>query len=428
MRVVLHAGLHKSGTTTVQFGWRQAYADGESVWYPADKGAKLPGHHGLVWPLLDAFTERRANDLVWGSTLSRRVTNLTHTVEAAVERGVDVLLISTEELDRIAASDVDRFTDMLDGHDVTVLITATRPLHRWCSGWQELVKHGLSEYPRDAAEDVMAFASLSDGRLEELFGLFPASRRVVRVVRTSPLEESLAQDLAELIGLDWPAIEEPAAPRNISMGADVEILRRINRADLALGTVHGGGRQVIARLTEDERKYEDRPELAARYEPPPQFWASAARERQFLTEPAAASGVEVVDPHGQLADWLDDTPPAWYDEISRREVVLPDLDVPVDTSRLLWRVRQERSALRVLHERAEAREAALQVAAERTAEAHRKELVDLEKAHRKEVAAVNEAWSQRTPYRRVRRVAGRVRRRLKRSVRSVKGRLRRDES
>jgi len=345
MKIVLHAGLHKSGTTTIQYQWRAAYRDPREVWYPALPGTKLPGHHAVMWPLLDAYREQSAADLVWSKSLNRALFDLREVVAEAVAKDVRVLVFSTEELDRLQPADVPRFQEILEPHDVVTVFTATRPLHRWSSGWQELVKHGLHEYPRDAAADIMSFASLTPGRLEQLTGLLPAERRIVRIVRTTPIEESLPEDLSALLGLEWPDVD-PEPVRNVSLGADTEIVRRINRADLAMGTLHGGGRDRLNKIKLASPDYATNAELADAYQLPAEFWEAAKLELDFLSRGGEGSSVEVSDPHEQLRDWLDPEPPSWYAAISEREAVVPELDSPRGLSESLWRVRQERSALR----------------------------------------------------------------------------------
>lgn len=357
MKIVLHAGLHKSGTTSVQMYWREAFRQGGAVWYPGE-GNRLPGHHSAIWPLMECFRGTEHADLVWARSLYRGRARLAEWVQSAEATGVEVLLVSTEELDRFGTADVSRFTDVLAGHDVTTLVTVTRPLHRWCSGWQTLVKHGLSQYPREASRHVLAYGSLGVGRLEQLVTQIPAQRRVIRVVRTSPHEESLPQDLAELVDVHCPQDVHTLTARNTSIGSDVEILRRINRADMSMGTVYGQGRKFLRSLDRQDLQYVEKPELAAMYEPPGEFWKAAEAERDFLCGGAAAVDVEVVDPHGEAEHWLNDQPASWYAEISRREAVLPELDDPTDESELLWRVRQERSALEARLGRAEKRAAA----------------------------------------------------------------------
>ena len=66
MQVIVHAGLHKSGTTSLQEAWRRAYADHPAVWYPPPPPGP-PGHHRLFRPLLRAFTDGLAPDLLGAS-------------------------------------------------------------------------------------------------------------------------------------------------------------------------------------------------------------------------------------------------------------------------------------------------------------------------------------------------------------------------
>src|SRR3954454_1668166 len=124
MRIVLHAGLHKSGTTSIQGAWHAAFSEPGPVWYPKRPVGRLPGHHPMVWPMLDAYLDLEQTDLAWARYmrgLSPDVITLADHVRSAQETGVEVLLISTEELDRLQASDVPRFREALDGHEVTFL-------------------------------------------------------------------------------------------------------------------------------------------------------------------------------------------------------------------------------------------------------------------------------------------------------------------
>lgn len=354
MRIVLHAGLHKSGSTSVQGGWHAAFSELGPVWYPKRPADRLPGHHGAVWPLLDAYNNVEPADLAWAYYLrGPGGRDLGDYVRRAEEAGVEVLLISTEELDRLQASDIPRFREILDGHEVTFLLTVTRPLQRWSSGWQTMVKHGLGQYPRDAAHHITSYCSLDMGRVEELSQILGAERSLIRVVRTSPPEEDLPRQLVEAVGVTWP--EDVVVPpiRNVSLGPDIEVLRRMNELDLYLGTVEKGGRKRLRQLMESSRGEVSVPGLAERYAPPPEFWAAAEAEQQFLAEGAAAVGVEVLDPHGQLETWTDKTPSAWYQRISERELDIPELGAPLEAPDQLWRVRQERTSLRVKLDRAE---------------------------------------------------------------------------
>lgn len=353
MRIVMHAGLHKTGTTSIQANWKAAFGTPGRVWYPSRPGKGAPGHHREVRPMLDAWVNMRDIDLVRTRTsggVGGGVT-LVDRIAQAEQHGTEVLLISAETLDRLQPVDAQAFNDALRGHQTTFLLTVTRPILRWSSGWQELLKHGLAEYPRDAAGHVLKFTGLVPGRVAELMHLLDVDHRLVRVVRTSPHEESLARDIIESLGLAWP--EEASAPisRNVSLGTNAEVMRRLNAADQIVGARPGGYRRLRQVLKTATGIRED-PNLAEHYRTPEDLAVAAEEEWSFLTE---AKGIEVLDPHGQLDLWRDLTPPAWYDEISRAETVIPELEDLPDPSELLWRVRQERAALRSKLEQAQKR-------------------------------------------------------------------------
>ena len=352
MRIILHAGLHKSGTTSVQASWSAAYAEHPDVYYPR-RGHGPPGHHDLFRPLLVAFSEGRAADLAGAraryALRGERGPGLADVVASAAGRGTGTLLLSSESLDRAAEEDRPWLVEALGDHDLTVVLTATRPVHRWCSGWQTLVKQGLAQYPADAAAHVLDFAALRPGRLQALSLLLPAGRRVVRLVRTAPPEPDLAAGLAAVLGLPDAERVSGQGSRNASLGADTEVVLRINRAGAALGTSRAG-RELLENLRGAGFAHRDDKRLAARYALPAAFERLAADEAAWLEGPAAAEGVEIVDPHGALRDWPDPTPPDWYAEISRREAVVPVLDDALaaaeDCDTQLWRARQELSVYR----------------------------------------------------------------------------------
>jgi hypothetical protein len=351
VRIVLHAGLHKSGTTSIQGAWKQAYGSPSAVWYPPPPPGP-PGHHRLTRPLLRAFVDGLAPDLAGASVAyaargrAGRLT-LGDVVADASSRGVATLLLSSELLDRVRPEDTEGLRAAVGDHEVTLVLTATRPVHRWCSGWQTLVKHGLAQYPADAERHVLDFAALRVGRLRAITELVPASTFVIRLVRLSPPEPDLAADLAAGLGLPPGAPVPEAEVLNASLGVDTEVVLRMNRADLALGADRDG-LALLDTLRGTGFSYRDAPGLAARYAVPDVVLEAADVERTWL---AGLGPGRLLDPHEVLGSWTDPTVSGWYDTISRREAVVPELDEPVDDATLLWRARQERSAYRKLVER-----------------------------------------------------------------------------
>ena len=343
VQIILHAGLHKSGTTSVQAGWSAAYAEHPDVWYPR-RGHGPPGHHDLFRPLLVAFSEGRAADLAGAraryALRGHRGPGLATSWPPRPARGTGTLMLSSESLDRAVEEDAPRLVEALGDHDLTVVLTVTRPVHRWCSGWQTLVKQGLAQYPREAAPHILDFAALRAGGWPSC----PATpRHPARGPAGAdlPPEPGLAGDLAASLGLPdhERAAEQPM--RNTSLGIDTEVVLRINRADLALGTSQEGKR-LLAELRGDGFSYRDGAGLGERYALTDAIAEGAASETAWLAAPGP--GVDVLDPHGLLTDWADPTVPEWYAEISRREAVVPALEPREDRETQLWRVRQERAA------------------------------------------------------------------------------------
>lgn len=353
VRIVLHAGLHKSATTFTQSFWAQVYGEPGDTWYPVREGQGPSGHQYLFRPFLRAFTLGDDPDLVLASLTARPESEtLVDVVARAEQEGVQTLLLSSEDLDRVQQADLPDLLAALGAHETTLLLTVTRPVHRWCANWQTMVRRGLSESPRGAARQIERVAALTPGRLEELARWFPASRRVVRIVETDPPEPDLPRDLARILGLPDPGSQPQALSRNVSLGVDIEVLRRMNQADLSIGTFRGGAARLAA-LRGDGFTYRDVEGLAADYALSETCWEAARVEQELLARPPADLETEVHDPHDLLARWLDPTPPPWYVQVSQQEAVVAELDDLPDTGEQYWRVRQERSAYQALLDKAE---------------------------------------------------------------------------
>jgi hypothetical protein len=353
VRVVVHAGLHKSGTTTTQTLWREGYRDSTEVVYPR-RGGGAPGHHYLVRGLLSAFTEQTDPDLVRAGTrwalAGRRTPRLARALAEAEASGARAFVLSAEVLDRVRPRDVEVLREAFRGHRVEWLLTATAPAHRWSAGWTTLVKHGLGDYPAEAGHTLLRFAALSPGRLEELAGLFAqvsdappeAPRLVVRLVRSTPPEPDLPASLSASMGLPPPATMT-AGVANASLGRSAEILCRLNRADRTLG-LDAAGRAALNGLT--DVVWRESAEAAARFAIAPEVERAAQEEHRWLSSPPP--GVEVHDPHELLRTWTRLDLPQWYVDLTRLESLHPDLgdrDAETPQGEARWRERQRQAAL-----------------------------------------------------------------------------------
>ena len=246
-----------------------------------------PGTTGCSARCCGAFTDGLAPDLLGASIAFQGRGGGRQTLADVLAEGrrneVGTLLLSSEDLDRAHEEDRAALEQVLGDERVTLVLTATAPIHRWCSGWQTLVKHGLAQYPADAARHVVEFAALRAGRLAELVELIPASTRVVRLVRNSPPEPDLAADLAAALGLPDARSAVAMPVHNASLGTDTEVVLRINRADLALGTDRVG-RDLLERLRGDGFAYRDAPGLEERYAVPDEVLEAAAVEAAWLAD------------------------------------------------------------------------------------------------------------------------------------------------
>lgn len=344
MRIVLHAGLHKSATTFTQSYWGQVYDVPGAAWYPVREDHRPTGHSYLFRPLLRAFTALDDPDLVLAAlTAPAEPVSLADVVAEAEAHGVGTLVLSSEDVDRAQPADLPAIAEALGGHELTLLLTATKPVHRWCANWQTMVRRGLADNPRASAPMVERISALTPGRLEELLRMLPAARHVVRLVQTDPAEPDLPRDLARLVGLPEPTSTPEKASRNVSLGVETEVLRRINAAGQGIGSFRGGS-QRLGELRAAGFTFRDLVDAEPDFALSDTAWESARVERDLLAAPPADLALEVHDPHGLLPDWLDPTLPEWYDEISRREAVLPELESLPHPAEQLWRVRQERAA------------------------------------------------------------------------------------
>lgn len=224
MRVILHAGLHKTGTSSVQATWARTFAEPRAggVWYPAPLTSG-PGHANVAW---------WARDL----TLAAAHQPLPGVLQLAEQSDVATVLLSSEEFDRCDRRAAHRLHVALHGHEVTIVLTVTPPVHRFPAAWQEMVKHGFVGDQVDGRDEIAEFATLSGRGVEALVDDLGVSAVVVRIVRPLPPEQDLAQEVLRAVGVDQK-IADPGttATTNTTIGhVEAHLLRSLN-------ALHPGG-------------------------------------------------------------------------------------------------------------------------------------------------------------------------------------------
>ena len=351
MDLVVHAGLHKSGTTSIQSAWHAAYGHTDDPWYPPATTGWGAGHHAVPWFLRSELLARSNR---WGLVPHNvRLLGLGDEVGSLLagvrQHNGGRVILSSEELDTALPAEWQLLRELVSPTSLTLLLTITRPVHRWFALWAEWIKHGAISRPRDEEDALTDGCILRPGQLEELVRAAGADRTIVRVVRTDPPEPHLPRELALAVGFpDSPSFGRPSPVLNTGIGTDIELLRQLNALGITLGVTSAASRSRFER-----ERIRIRPVTAARADaerflPGDDVVVAARREAAFLT---TATDISVVDPHGELARWTDFTPEPWVQTMLAHDWRLFDDDRigAVRHSAELWEITVARAA------RAEAR-------------------------------------------------------------------------
>lgn len=289
VRVVLHVGLHKSGTSTVQRSWNKAIGRGKRVWYP--RLPHGPSHALVAWWVRDKVGVPAQRSLV-------------DVLAEADRRRTQLLLISSEELHEATVEQTDRVRSLLAGREVSVLITLTQPAYRWPSLWQEMVKHGWAAPQAKSIPQVDEPGVMGAGRLEELVERWGVEDTTICLVRQHPPEPRLVERVSDLMQVPLPArLRVDMRPVNVSLGdAETRMLCEVNRlAPDTRGVESARGRAVAHALREHGPAGAPRVILDPDVED--HVAEVAALEREALMRLGASGRVRVDDAWKLLPRW-----------------------------------------------------------------------------------------------------------------------------
>lgn len=237
-RLVIHVGLHKTGTTYLQSLWRanRSALAKQGVYYPGAAGEPVP--RLAVIDLLGQRPRGVRND-------QRLPGQWAALSEAIAQTDLGTTLISAEGLSvatpRQAVAAVSSFPD----HEVHVLVTC-RDLGRvLVSAWQEAIKNdhtwsweeyvaAVKDPGTRARSPARGFWLQQDlpGVLDRWGGAVPVERlHVVTVPAAGASPDLLLSRVASVVGFDAATLTEPPAWDNTSVGtAGIEVVRRLNVA------------------------------------------------------------------------------------------------------------------------------------------------------------------------------------------------------
>jgi hypothetical protein len=222
MRIVLHIGPHKTGTTSIQTHLcallREPVAGG--YWYPVPRRLG-PGHVDLARACLKE---------------ARPVAELDRVIATAQAAEVGTLVLSSEEFAHAFPARFARLKNALEGYEIHLVVTLNETGRRAGSIWQELVKDGHVVGLEKGIEQILSREPALQPHLTRAFidALAPHETSVVLSHYRAPAAELLT-NLCRAIGLFEAVPGTEAATRastlllNQSLGAtEAEILRSVN--------------------------------------------------------------------------------------------------------------------------------------------------------------------------------------------------------
>lgn len=211
MRVYLHVGPHKTGTTTVQKLLKAVYGSPlprrrarrmfggqrESVWYPSKEewlGNAGAGHGGIARCFngrLPSYDPRRGRDELKG------------VVETAGAAGVEKLLISSEDFAFATDDGIGDIRAALGDAPVRLIFSASPFKRRFVSLWAASVIFGNTR-PIEQSQSLLDTAPTFSAQLYRRFveGIKPASAAMVIADPEAP-GRNLLKDFFAACDLDW---------------------------------------------------------------------------------------------------------------------------------------------------------------------------------------------------------------------------------
>lgn len=289
--VVLHIGLPKTGTTTIQ-----AALDASAPAL-AGHGVLLPcgGHRGQRLAAFDLIGQRVPGHE--RSAVAGAWDRLVEEVDAFDGRRV---VVSEEELGRARPGQVRRLVRALDGHDLVVVVGVRDLARTLVSAWQQSVVMGGTTSWCDFVAAALRHDPL---RVLRTWGAHvpPGRIRVVTVPPPGAPAPCLLERFGEAADLPREAWRIGVRSHNDSLGAaEVELLRRVNAA-LGGRLRPAAHRYVVEEgIRRDWRVPGSRPLVL-----PAQDRAWVSERSRAIVDGLAAGGYPI---HGELSDLVPGKP------------------------------------------------------------------------------------------------------------------------
>lgn len=200
MKLYWHIGPHKTGTTSLQLALAAHAASGRASFYYPSVGDYGPGHALLAWQLLGLNGRQRTPDVIHAA------------IEEAKRRGIDTVVLSSEEFSRAAVGEAafEPIARVCADFECELILTLRPLAERLYPELQERVKHGEKIAFSSPHDLLTVFVDRPGMRPDFLsaaiLGTGAQHVSVIMADRSAP--EKLFKGLSSILGQEIPAARD----------------------------------------------------------------------------------------------------------------------------------------------------------------------------------------------------------------------------
>ena len=228
-RVILHVGIHKTGTTSIQGfldkNWEVLKEN--NVLYPLAGRQETyqknhVSHHKLAWSVVSWYSNKykfNKSDEYW--------TIMNHEIE---KENPELIILSSEFFWRALIEEIKQIKSYLERYDVQVLLYFRNPLDYAVSGYKQDIKTGKTTqdfyaYVKERTWQYDFDATIT--RWQSVFG-----KNAIKIRIFEKVKSNLIEDFVKLVGIDKFPLIQNVETRNVSPSdAVIHMIRMLNILD-----------------------------------------------------------------------------------------------------------------------------------------------------------------------------------------------------
>lgn len=260
MKVILHIGWHKTGTSSLQtflLNNKTVLLEHHGILFP-DTGLISNAHHKLAWSLQDPLISQ------WAKKVSFRIPAeeiFTVLFTECRNKNAGTVLISSEEFSQTEKYRIERLASVLKEHQVTIVAYVRRQDKYLESLYNQLIKTSFMRYKLDFSRFIGN--KIKEGGLNymDYFSqwseAFPGAEFIIRPYEREWLPQNdICHDfLACVIKSENNNFSFNPKEENESLGfRSVEFLKRMNRISLS-GSQHDKMVSLLKEMEKEESKH-----------------------------------------------------------------------------------------------------------------------------------------------------------------------------